>query len=61
MWLDHRNHWHVLYHRMFDNGTTTFPDGQGSGADHGAGRCGAGTHPQQSEHKLAKLGWQAIR
>lgn len=21
MWVDHRNHWHALYHRMFDNST----------------------------------------
>ena len=21
MWQDHRGNWHVLYHRMFDNGT----------------------------------------
>lgn len=23
MWVDHRNNWHVLYHRMFDGETTT--------------------------------------
>lgn len=23
MWQDHRGNWHVLYHRMFDNGTDT--------------------------------------
>jgi hypothetical protein len=29
MWVDHREHWHVIYHRMFDNGTDCngYPDG----------------------------------
>jgi hypothetical protein len=44
MWVDHRMHWHVLYHRMFDNGTTTLPYGQGSGADKGAEGGWSGGH-----------------
>jgi hypothetical protein len=44
MWVDHRQHWHVLYHRMFDNGTTTLPYGQGSGADAGAEGGWSGGH-----------------
>jgi hypothetical protein len=29
MWQDHRGNWHVIYHRMFDNGTDCngYPDG----------------------------------
>lgn len=44
MWQDHRGSWHVLYHRMFDNGTTTLPYGQGSGADKGAEGGWSGGH-----------------
>eukprot|EP01052_Picozoa_sp_SAG31_P029540 SAG31_NODE_2944_length_4874_cov_30.998953_5_plen_160_part_00 len=44
MWIDHRQNWHVLYHRMFDNGTTTLPYGQGSGADKGAEGGWSGGH-----------------
>ena len=33
MWQDHRGNWHVIYHRMFDNGTDCngYPDGGPSG------------------------------
>lgn len=33
MWIDHRSNWHVIYHRMFDNGTDCngYPDGGPSG------------------------------
>ena len=42
--MQFRGNWHVLYHRMFDNGTTSLPNGAGSGTSQGAEGCWSGGH-----------------